>query len=148
MRRLPLRELRRLREEARVEPLGFFPDLWFLDLAWPPLETGALMANTAVPVWHDGYRTIPFSGAALMAGPEGDQGPITGCDRKQVAEENSSWFGGDRWGRSTRAEAVGPRDGKINGWAVTKAAVVMTPIDTALLTKAARAPTAREVGAA
>lgn len=34
--------------------------------------TGALMANTAVPAWHDGYRTMPFlfvaSGASAAAG--------------------------------------------------------------------------------
>lgn len=57
-------------------------------LLGPPLATytAALIANTAVPAWHDGHRQLPFvfaasavtsaAGLGLLAGPAHECGPV------------------------------------------------------------------------
>ena len=77
---------------AALEVTGWLPRLKRLlglgaAAAGPPLATytAALLANTAVPVWHEGHRELPFvfggSGAAaaggvgLLLAPSAEHGP-------------------------------------------------------------------------
>ncbi len=89
-------------ETARLRPLGRLAGVGAAALG-PPLATytAALLADTAVPAWHEAYRELPFlfagsaaaatGGLAMLATPVGEAGParrlaVAGVALDQLAE--------------------------------------------------------------
>ncbi|KAB1937013.1 polysulfide reductase [Micromonospora sp. ALFpr18c] len=70
--------------------------------------TGVLLADTAVPAWHDAYPFLPFvfggsglaaaAGVGLIAAPAADTAPLR---RLTVAAATIKFVGGHRMGRSS-----------------------------------------------